>query len=69
MDYPCVMRYVASLDYCDESVWRYPGWREKGWLAWWECPSCGEDHSRTWEALTDDQVLAFGVRRGEWRPR
>jgi hypothetical protein len=66
-DRPAVMRYRSDRDAGGSGGRKHPGWREDGWLVWWECDLCG--YTDTSGTATDAQVRAISVIAGPWTRR
>jgi hypothetical protein len=58
-----VLEYLPERDTDGLQRDAHPGWDVDGWLAWWECPSCGEAH---FEVVTAQQVVRWGEALGGW---
>lgn len=57
-DRPALMAYVAALDHGGVQDLRHPGWSSRGWLSWWDCPSCNDERFITVDGAA---VRSWGV--------
>jgi hypothetical protein len=41
----------------------YPGWAEKGWLAWYDCDNCAFQRRKS---ISAKKVAQWGLELGGW---
>lgn len=59
----CVKRYHAELDPDGALARSYPGWTEKGWLAWFQCDNCAWNR---YKPVFEKKVAEWGRTLGGW---